>query len=226
MLDFDLSKLALIGAVALVVLGPERMSRVARIAGELLERAKRYANKTKAEVAHELDINGLTTIRSDLRTFAQHAENVVRSEISAIPAVVDLAPYAVKSSKSVDMTARALPKVDATNMIRHRRDWLADALQIDVPDSADTLQFIPVSPDSVATTSGYLFYTSDKGSSAISPAKRRNWKSQRSTLPTWYKHANRRRVPIRSGSARLRSSEEFTEFCLIYLSILRPSSTS
>ena len=50
MLDFDLSKMALIGAVALVVLGPERLPRVARTAGALLGRSRRYVDEFKGLV--------------------------------------------------------------------------------------------------------------------------------------------------------------------------------
>jgi sec-independent protein translocase protein TatB len=42
MFDIDISKMAVIGTVALVVLGPERLPRVARTAGTLLGRAQRY----------------------------------------------------------------------------------------------------------------------------------------------------------------------------------------
>ena len=45
MIDLGISKLALIGAVALVVIGPERLPRVARTVGALLGKAQRYVSK-------------------------------------------------------------------------------------------------------------------------------------------------------------------------------------
>ncbi|NTX22943.1 Sec-independent protein translocase protein TatB, partial [Burkholderia cepacia] len=57
MLDLGLSKMALIGVVALVVLGPERLPRVARTAGALFGRAQRYINDVKAEVSREIELD-------------------------------------------------------------------------------------------------------------------------------------------------------------------------
>ena len=50
MLDLGISKMALIGAVALVVIGPEKLPRVARTVGALLGRAQRYVADVKSEV--------------------------------------------------------------------------------------------------------------------------------------------------------------------------------
>ena len=49
MIDLGISKLALIGAVALIVIGPEKLPRVARTVGTLLGKAQRYVNDVKAE---------------------------------------------------------------------------------------------------------------------------------------------------------------------------------
>jgi hypothetical protein len=50
MIDLGVSKLALIAVVALVVIGPERLPKVARMAGNLLGRAQRYMAEVKSEV--------------------------------------------------------------------------------------------------------------------------------------------------------------------------------
>ena len=55
MIDFGFDKLALIGAVALVVIGPERLPRVARTVGHLLGKAQRYVSDVKAEVSRSID---------------------------------------------------------------------------------------------------------------------------------------------------------------------------
>ena len=53
MIDLGLTKIALIGAVALVVIGPEKLPSVARMAGTLFGRAQRYINNVKAEAVAE-----------------------------------------------------------------------------------------------------------------------------------------------------------------------------
>ena len=54
MIDLSLSKLALIGVVALVVIGPEKLPKVARMAGAILGRAQRYINDVKSEVSRDM----------------------------------------------------------------------------------------------------------------------------------------------------------------------------
>lgn len=66
MFDLGLAKLALIGVVALIVLGPQRLPRVARTAGTLLGRAQRYMSEVKAEVSRELEVEELRKMQADL----------------------------------------------------------------------------------------------------------------------------------------------------------------
>ena len=54
MLDFGFDKIALIGAVALIVIGPERLPKVARTLGHLVGRMQRYVNDVKADIAREI----------------------------------------------------------------------------------------------------------------------------------------------------------------------------
>ncbi|KVN65541.1 preprotein translocase [Burkholderia ubonensis] len=77
MLDLGLSKMALIGVVALVVLGPERLPRVARTAGALFGRAQRYINDVKAEVSREIELDALRTMKSDFETAARNVETTI-----------------------------------------------------------------------------------------------------------------------------------------------------
>ena len=67
MLDLGLTKMALIGVVALVVLGPERLPGVARTAGALFGRAQRYINDVKSEVAREMELDELKKMRTRVR---------------------------------------------------------------------------------------------------------------------------------------------------------------
>ncbi|KAF1017781.1 MAG: Sec-independent protein translocase protein TatB [Burkholderia sp.] len=77
MLDFGLSKMALIGVVALVVLGPERLPRVARTAGALFGRAQHYINDVKAEVSREIELDALRTMKTDFERAALNVETTI-----------------------------------------------------------------------------------------------------------------------------------------------------
>lgn len=74
MIDIGLSKIALIGVIALVVVGPERLPKVARMAGTLFGRAQRYLNDIKSEVSREIEIEELRKMQKDVREAAGDVE--------------------------------------------------------------------------------------------------------------------------------------------------------
>ncbi len=81
MLELAFSKMVLIGVVALVVLGPERLPRVARTAGALLGRAQRYLNDVKAEVSREIELDTLRQVKTDFETAAYSAEKTIHDNL-------------------------------------------------------------------------------------------------------------------------------------------------
>ena len=80
MLDFSFAELLVIGVVALVVIGPERMPKVARTAGLLFGRAQRYISEVKADINNQLKLEELRKIEADLRAKASTAEHVIIEE--------------------------------------------------------------------------------------------------------------------------------------------------
>jgi len=81
MLDLGLTKMALIGVVALVVLGPERLPRVARTAGALFGRAQRYINDVKAEVTREIELDELRRMKTEFEKAASNVESAVQDNL-------------------------------------------------------------------------------------------------------------------------------------------------
>ncbi|HZZ03135.1 Sec-independent protein translocase protein TatB [Paraburkholderia sp.] len=81
MLDLGLTKMALIGVVALVVLGPERLPRVARTAGALFGRAQRYINDVKAEVTREIELDELRRMKTEFEAAATNVETSVQDNL-------------------------------------------------------------------------------------------------------------------------------------------------
>ncbi|PRC93997.1 Sec-independent protein translocase protein TatB [Solimicrobium silvestre] len=84
MIDLGLAKLALIGAVALVVIGPEKLPKVARMAGSLLGRAQRYLNDVKAEVSREIELDELRKMQADVETAASEFKSSVAKEMTDV----------------------------------------------------------------------------------------------------------------------------------------------
>ncbi|MGO4155831.1 Sec-independent protein translocase protein TatB [Cupriavidus sp. YAF13] len=81
MIDLGISKLALIGAVALVVIGPERLPKVARTVGALVGRAQRYINDVKAEVSREVELDELRKMRTEFEDAARDVERTIHKEV-------------------------------------------------------------------------------------------------------------------------------------------------
>jgi sec-independent protein translocase protein TatB len=80
MLDFGFDKMALIGAVALIVIGPEKLPRVARTVGTLLGKAQRYVADVKAEVNRSIELEELQKMKSQFETAARDVHDTVRKE--------------------------------------------------------------------------------------------------------------------------------------------------
>jgi sec-independent protein translocase protein TatB len=78
MMDFGFDKIALIGAVALIVLGPEKLPRVARTVGHLLGKAQRYVADVKAEVNRSIELDELKKMRSSVEDAARDVQSSVQ----------------------------------------------------------------------------------------------------------------------------------------------------
>jgi sec-independent protein translocase protein TatB len=81
MIDFGFDKLALIGAVALIVIGPEKLPRVARTVGTLLGKAQRYVADVKAEVNRSIELEELKKMKTEFEDAARNVERTVASEM-------------------------------------------------------------------------------------------------------------------------------------------------
>ncbi len=88
MIDLGLSKLALIGVVALVVIGPERLPKVARMAGTLFGRAQRYINDVKSEVSREIELDELRKMQQEMQEAASSVEQTISQSVSDIQSEV------------------------------------------------------------------------------------------------------------------------------------------
>jgi len=79
MFDIGMTELLLIGVVALIVIGPERLPRVARTAGHLFGRLQRYVNDVKADINREMELDELRKLRTQVQDAARDIERSVSS---------------------------------------------------------------------------------------------------------------------------------------------------
>ncbi|MDO9075735.1 MAG: Sec-independent protein translocase protein TatB [Rubrivivax sp.] len=89
MMDFGFDKIALIGAVALIVIGPEKLPRVARTVGALFGKAQRYVSDVKAEVNRSIELEELKKMKTQFEDAARNVEDTVRSEVNSASAAFE-----------------------------------------------------------------------------------------------------------------------------------------
>lgn len=81
MIDLGVSKLALIAVVALVVVGPERLPKVARMVGNLFGRAQRYMAEVKSEVSRQMEVEEFKKFREETTATFKDVENSISSTV-------------------------------------------------------------------------------------------------------------------------------------------------
>lgn len=82
MIDIGLSKIALIGVVALIVIGPEKLPRVARTVGTLLGKAQRYVADVKSEVNRSMELDELKKMKEAVEGAARDVEQSIQTSAS------------------------------------------------------------------------------------------------------------------------------------------------
>jgi len=126
MFGIDFSELMVIAVVALIVIGPERLPKVARTLGMLFGRMQRYVNDVKADINREMALDDLRKLQSSIQDTARTIEQSMNQEVAAAQQVAN--------ELNTDMQA-ALPTLNSEAM--------ADSSAVDltvVYDAATTTQ--------------------------------------------------------------------------------------
>ena len=84
MIDLGIEKMMVIGAVALIVIGPEKLPRVARTVGTLLGKAQRYVADVKAEVNRSMELEELKKMKETVETAARDVESSIHGSVNDI----------------------------------------------------------------------------------------------------------------------------------------------
>ena len=84
MFDIGFSELLVIGIVALIVIGPQKLPRVARTAGHLLGRLQRYVADVKADINREIELEELRKMRDSMQQAASEMQKAASDMQSAV----------------------------------------------------------------------------------------------------------------------------------------------
>ncbi len=117
MFDVGFSEIFVIGLVALIVLGPERLPKVARTAGHLLGRLQRYVTDVKADINREMQLEELRRLQSEVTDSARKIEDQVRSEFNAVHSSLNATTQ--QAMNELEATAQSLQTTAATTNTNH-----------------------------------------------------------------------------------------------------------
>jgi sec-independent protein translocase protein TatB len=88
MFDIGVSELFVIGVVALIVIGPERLPRVAKTMGHLFGRMQRYVSDVKADISREIELDELRKLQATMQDAARSIEQSVSTQVNFIESEV------------------------------------------------------------------------------------------------------------------------------------------
>ena len=110
MFDIGFSEIVVIAVVALIVIGPERLPKVARTLGHLFGRMQRYVNDVKADISREMELDELRKLQATVQDAAHAIEQSVNKEITSTES--ELNSIAQTAAQAVQPAAEN-PVIDA-----------------------------------------------------------------------------------------------------------------
>ena len=146
MFDIGFSELFVIGIVALIVLGPERLPRVARTAGHLLGRLQRYVNDVKSDISREMQLEELRKLQSQVeqqvREVGNEASAVTAQVGSEVAGLSDQMRAAMAEQEKYAAIENATESAEATSAVA--QEPLSGQLSLDISEPAAVR---PAGPD-------------------------------------------------------------------------------
>jgi sec-independent protein translocase protein TatB len=113
MFDIGFSELLIIAVVALLVVGPERLPKLARTAGHMLGKLQRYVNQVKTDIKHEMAMEELEKVRKSMASAAADVEYEIREAAGNTQRVMDaMAKTAAAPVEEIKSAAEAIPPPD------------------------------------------------------------------------------------------------------------------
>ena len=150
MFDIGISEIAVIMVVALVVIGPERLPKVARTIGTLLGRAQRYVNDVKAEVNREMELDELRKLQTQM----QDAARGIQEQVSTAGADVQSAVHDMEKQLNDGVTPAPVADAAAAPVVTPPAPpaWDPGVLTPPAPAPAPATQAAPA-PSSIPLAS-------------------------------------------------------------------------
>ena len=127
MFDFGFSELFVIGLIALVVLGPERLPRVARQAGQWMGKLQRYVADVKSDISRQMELEELRNLQKEVTDAARNVESSFKSTVDETKSELDSIAASFESPASGG-SSDAQPQTDWDKIyaVRRTRDRIQE----------------------------------------------------------------------------------------------------
>ncbi len=110
MFDVGFSEIVVIAVVALIVIGPERLPKVARTLGHLFGRMQRYVNDVKADISREMELDELRKLQTSVQDAARAIEQTVNKEITSTESELNSIATSAEQGGVSRRPSRAAPR--------------------------------------------------------------------------------------------------------------------
>ncbi len=107
MFDIGFTELMVIALVGLIVIGPERLPRVARTAGHLLGRLQRYVSDVKSDIAREMQLEELKRLQAEVAQQARELEQRVNQQLRTVESELNQSILDSANKNTVDESVEA-----------------------------------------------------------------------------------------------------------------------
>ena len=120
MFDFGFSEMGVAAVGALIVLGPERLPRVARQVGQWIGKLQRYVTDVKADINRQMDLEDLRKLQGEVTSAAREVESSVRSAVDGAQAEFDSIAGSLKDDASGPVASTDWDRIYANRRTRER----------------------------------------------------------------------------------------------------------
>ncbi|TXL65494.1 Sec-independent protein translocase protein TatB [Zeimonas arvi] len=128
MFDFGFSELFVIGLIALVVLGPERLPRVAKQAGQWMGKLQRYVADVKSDINRQMELEELRNLQKEVTDAARNVESSFKSTVDETKSELDSIAASFEGPASGESTSGGQPQTDWDKIyaVRRTRDRIQE----------------------------------------------------------------------------------------------------
>lgn len=118
MFDFGFSELMVLAVVALVVIGPERLPKVAKQTGQWMGKLRRYVDDVKSDVNRQMELSELRSLKTEVTDAARELQTSMQSTIAGVQSDLDDVQKTLEGTDAAPATD--WDRIYATRRMRER----------------------------------------------------------------------------------------------------------